>query len=339
MCELCRAPRLTRRRFLALSATTGLTVLLGACRPGTAPVAGRFGGRLATAAPLPLQRPHLAGPVAEAEGAAITVQAPLGSRTLASTGSPQLYDPSGSRLKALPPAMSAVLWLQDEQVGAVQQLPPLAATTDIPAELTAQPRPTGETRSLGPLTLITRAGWGGAAPQWLPGGEAPFDAQTNPTGYLIYPEPLAPWLNTLIVHHAALEFADGPRTIQRLHVLRNRFADVAYHFFIDGLGQLYEGRPLAVRGAHTGGYNTGTVGVCLLGNFELAPPIQAQLDTLQALAQALRESHTITHLAGHRDFQPDSTVCPGDNLLPLLPMVAETAGLRYGTEGYRPPPW
>lgn len=239
----------------------------------------------------------------------------------------------------MPPDTGVLAWLGQKQLVYLQQLPPLAASADIPAEMPTQTAPSGESRALGPLTMITRAGWGASPPQWRSGGEEPFDAEISPGGYLIYPEPLAPWLTTLVVHHAALEFNQGPRVIQRLHVLRNNFADVGYHFFIDGLGQLYEGRPLQVRGAHTGGHNTGTIGVCLLGNFELIPPIQAQLDTLQLLAATLREEYGLTHLAGHRDFQPDATVCPGENLWPVLPTIAAATGLAYGTHGYRPPPW
>lgn len=250
-----------------------------------------------------------------------------------------LFDTNGTRLKALPGNRSVLAWLSEERLSSLQQLPPLTASQDMPAALPAQSLPTRETVSFGQITLITRPGWGAAPPQWLPGGEEPFDAETNLAGYLVYPEPLAPWLTTLVIHHSALEFDHGPRVIQRLHVLRNNFADVAYHFFIDGLGQLYEGRPLQVRGAHTGGHNSGTVGVCLLGNFELIPAIRAQVDTLHLLARTLREQYGLTHLAGHRDFQPEATVCPGNNLWSLLPTIAASTGLIYGTGGYRPPPW
>ena len=342
MCQVALPPTISRRRFLTLGAAAGVSALLTACRntSGT----GAFGRNPDTFSPLPPGSPSLAGPVAAAEDATLTIQAPVGAHTLARPATARLYDPNGDDLKRLPPEAGVLAWLEGgdptaERIIALQQLPPLAATGDIPAELPAQPAPTGETRSLGRLTLITRPGWGAAPPQWSPAGEAPFDAQTNPAGYLTYPEPLAPWLTTLVVHHAALEFHHGPRTIQRLHILRKGYADVAYHFFIDGLGQLYEGRPLAARGAHTGGYNTGTVGVCLLGNFELIPSLQAQLDTLQALASTLGREYALTHLAGHRDFQPEATVCPGENLWSALPAVAAASGLAYGTAGYRPPPW
>jgi hypothetical protein len=102
---------------------------------------------------------------------------------------------------------------------------------------------------------------------------------------------------------------------------------------------IYAGRDLSVRGAHTGGANTGTVGVALLGNFERGSPAKAQLDTLRALGAYLAGTYTLTHLAGHRDFQPGVTVCPGRELEPLLPGLAEELGLEFGTGGYVRPDW
>ena len=45
------------------------------------------------------------------------------------------------------------------------------------------------------------------------------------------------------------------------------WADVGYHYLVDKDGTIYEGRNIAIRGAHTQGHNTGSAGVCLLGDF------------------------------------------------------------------------
>ena len=68
-------------------------------------------------------------------------------------------------------------------------------------------------------------------------------------------------------------------------------------------------------------------------------PVVAQLTTLHQLAVYLRDTVGITHLAGHRDFQPEATICPGEHLWPLLPGVAEESGLVWGTAGYVVPAW
>lgn len=190
-----------------------------------------------------------------------------------------------------------------------------------------------------PLAVISRAEWGAAAPDYTTAAaeRGLYDPLTNPGGWLVYALPLAEVLRTLIVHHSALPTTDGPRAIQTLHMQRRGYADIGYHFIIDAAGLLYAGRDLAVRGAHTGGANTGSVGACLLGNFELAAPAAAQLDTLRALGADLAARYGLTHLAGHRDFQPEATVCPGAQLAPLLPDLATALGLTLGTGGYVPP--
>ena len=236
---------------------------------------------------------------------------------------------------------NAAVWLDaDRRVFLAAELLPdldaLGPTLNAPA----QPQPTGETRSFGPLTMITRAGWGAADPDMNAAEEhGVFDAQSNPEGWLVYPGSLADWLNTIVVHHTALAFTEGPREIQVAHIRTSGYADIAYHFLIDSFGTLYEGRSLGVRGSHTGGHNTGTVGIALIGNFQLIPALQIQMISLTALVKTLAEQVPITHLAGHRDFQPGETECPGSNLEALLPGLAADVGLQYGTGGYVPPPW
>jgi len=190
--------------------------------------------------------------------------------------------------------------------------------------------------SLDSLDVVPRADWGAAEPD-LDSEEGAYDPVTNPGGWLVYDQPLPQVLTTLIVHHSALPLSDGPREIQQLHLERKGFADIAYHFVIDDAGRIYEGRDLGVRGAHTGGHNTGTVGIVLLGNFQDAEPTPEQLDALRVLGACLIDVYDITHLAGHRDFQPGVTVCPGDNLYVLLPGLAAELGVAFGTAGYAGP--
>ncbi len=190
-----------------------------------------------------------------------------------------------------------------------------------------------------PLTLITREEWGAVAPNMEAAAErGVFDRVTNPSGWLEYDQPLSDVLNTLVVHHSA-SVLDGPRDIQKLHMEKRGYADIGYHYLIDAAGLLYEGRAVGVRGAHTGGFNTGTVGVCLLGNFENQWPAMAQLEALRGLGAGLTAAYGLTHLASHHGFQPGATVCPGHNLEPLLPDLAGVMGLTYGTAGYVAPPW
>jgi hypothetical protein len=187
------------------------------------------------------------------------------------------------------------------------------------------------------LTIIPRSEWGAAVPAIEDSVEGVYDPVTNPGGYHTYETPLTHILTTIVVHHSALPLSDGVLEIQEKHMRDKRYADIGYHYAIDVAGTLYEGRPLNVRGAHTGGHNTGTVGIVLLGNFEESDPTRVQLDSLNALSRGLVNDYGITHLAGHRDFQPEETVCPGRVLAAMLTDLARNLPLIFGTEGYVPP--
>jgi hypothetical protein len=207
----------------------------------------------------------------------------------------------------------------------------LGLTAGAAALLAACQTPETPAAPLPALTLITRDEWGAVAPNLEAAGEhGLFDERTNPTGWLEYDQPLSTVLTTLVVHHSA-SVLDGPRDIQKLHMSTRGFADIGYHYLIEAGGQLYEGRDLQVRGAHTGGFNTGTLGVCLLGNFQNQWPAMPQLETLRGLGTHLAAAYGIAYLASHHGFQPDATVCPGRNLEPLLPDLASVMGLTYGT--------
>lgn len=188
------------------------------------------------------------------------------------------------------------------------------------------------------LEIVPRSGWVAVEPDLENSVEGLFDPETNPGGWYTYDEPLSQVLSTIVVHHSALPLIDGPREIQKLHMHNKGFADIGYQFVIDYSGHIYEGRPIDVRGAHTGRHNTGTVGIVLLGNFERTRSSKAQLSSLEQLGRCLAAEYQISHLAGHRDFQPEATVCPGQKLEVLLPDLAAELGLEFGTGGYVGPP-
>ena len=176
------------------------------------------------------------------------------------------------------------------------------------------------TRHLGPPTIIPRSEWG---------AEQPDPNLQNEDGPEVF--------NTVVVHHSAMPLSESPRDIQYMHMHRRGFLDIGYHFVIDGRGRIYEGRSLAVHGAHVKGYNAGTLGIALMGNYEENPPIPEQLARLKGLIRDLMAKYPLTHLAGHSDFLPGKTLCPGRNLESLLPALAGELGLKFGAGGYLGP--
>ena len=334
------SPRaLTRREFLKLGTIgVGLTAAATACAPLNPDQASA-----PTRVP-DLARPHdMAGMLSAMTDTTLTLRSPDRARQLSLASNIHVYAPTKTEISRndLIAGTTVGVWLDEQaaQVTSIQILPLLAGMHDVPADV-PQPQPTGETRSFGPLTLISRAGWGAAPPNLNARAEhGVFDPVTNPEGWLVYPEPLSLAFNTVVVHHSALHLDDGPRIIQELHMSIKGYADIAYHFVVDSLGELYEGRVLNARGAHTGGHNTGTVGVVLMGNFNVVEPFTAQMKTLRRLIAYLRDAYYITHIAGHRDFQPDETECPGRYLEKQLPTLATDLSMKFGTDGYVPPAW
>jgi hypothetical protein len=151
------------------------------------------------------------------------------------------------------------------------------------------------------LNVVPRDQWGAVEPDVEGSVEGAYDPVANPGGWLVYDRPLPQVLTTVVVHHSALPLSDGPLEIQYKHVHHRGFADIGYNFVVDETGQIYEGRSLNVRGAHTGGHNTGTVGIVLLGNFELMEPTEARLAALKALVKSLADERASRRRVGNPD--------------------------------------
>ena len=108
------------------------------------------------------------------------------------------------------------------------------------------------------------------------------------------------------------------RGVQNFHMGPERgWADIGYHFLIDGSGRVAEGRPANVLGAHAAEANRGNLGISLLGNFDVEQPSDAQMDSLERLAAYLALRYDIPvmktgYLEGHNHH--GDTSCPGKNL-------------------------
>ncbi len=162
----------------------------------------------------------------------------------------------------------------------------------------------------------------------------------------------------VIVHHTATPNDYTPdqaaaivRGIDVYHVKANGWNDIGYNFLVDRYGRVYEGRyggiTRNVIGAHALGFNTGSVGIALIGNFMTAKPTSAAVQSLERLiAWRLDLAHvdpvsTLTYasngserwragtkvqlraVSGHRDT--GLTSCPGNQLYPQLDRIAVAA--------------
>ncbi|MFF9807277.1 N-acetylmuramoyl-L-alanine amidase [Streptomyces coeruleorubidus] len=215
---------------------------------------------------------------------------------------------------------------------------------------TASPSPTPTVPAPRPSTvvqppIITQAEWG---------------ASTDYDGTPAY----GTEIKAAVVHHTGMD-SDNTlscaqsrarlRSIQQEHFARGYY-DLGYNFLVDKCGQIFEGRSggmdLPVTGAHDVGFNTDTVGISYIGNFEKARPSRAALDAISRLVAwkfgmygidptgkvtltsgspagqdgnkvAQGTSITLPRVFGHRDT--NATACPGANLYSQLSRIAQVA--------------
>ncbi|MGL5808315.1 MAG: N-acetylmuramoyl-L-alanine amidase [Nocardioides sp.] len=215
---------------------------------------------------------------------------------------------------------------------------------------------------LGSLTYLSRAGWGADESLRLDeDGKEKLAQSYFPT-------------QKLTVHHTATSNGDPDpagtvRAIYADHVGPRDFGDIGYQLLIDERGVVYEGRysgddgmpvfgdgadengrPTMSTGAHVAGWNSGNIGVALLGDFTRQPPTDAARSSLVVVLAVLSQitsidplgsetylnpvngtSIDVDNIPGHRDFGP--TECPGDAFYLDLPgLRRDVAQLLTGTQ-------
>ena len=210
-------------------------------------------------------------------------------------------------------------------------------------EPTPSSTPAVESAATAEPSIVSRGGWG-ADPAYMTWAPQFYSTKK------------------LIVHHTATSDnytnragAEAQiRSIYYYHSVTQDWGDIGYNFLIDKFGTIYEGRysrdyaganptgddatGRGVTAAHTSGWNSGTVGVALLGTLTTHDATPAARDALTRLLawEASRNGinpeateayvnpvsgATITspNIAGHRDYA--ATACPGDTFYPTLPAI------------------
>ena len=198
--------------------------------------------------------------------------------------------------------------------------------------------------------IVSRAGWG--ADEALKRAEPRYASSTQ----------------MVFVHHTdtpnGYSAADVPaivRSIYTYHVRSNGWNDIGYNFLVDAYGRVFEGRAggidKPVIGAQTGGFNTGSVGIAVIGDGGSAPLTAATRDALTKLiAWRLDVAHvdplgratlisggndrypagksaSFRVVSGHRDAL--STDCPGALIYPELDAIAAAAQAHRNAEDRR----
>ena len=173
------------------------------------------------------------------------------------------------------------------------------------------------------------------------------------------------------IHHTATgnSYSKGQtddliRGIYAYHVKSLDYCDIAYHFVVDKWGRIWEGRfggvNKNVRGGHAAGFNTGSVGISVLGTYTNRTPGS---DLLASLRQLVRWRMDLAHVkpngysyltsagggsskykAGQRvklrsvipHRRTSYTSCPGDQLARRVDSIRDGAARSGHPKIYRP---
>jgi N-acetylmuramoyl-L-alanine amidase len=122
-----------------------------------------------------------------------------------------------------------------------------------------------------------------------------------------------------IVLHYSATYPDqniGAAEIDRMHRARGFRGGCGYHYVIRRDGTVEPGRPENVVGAHVRGFNTGSIGICLVGGIDRATGpnhgvdnrTEAQKRAAAALIRDILTRHPGAEVLGHRDLT--ATQCP-----------------------------
>lgn len=123
-------------------------------------------------------------------------------------------------------------------------------------------------------------------------------------------------INKIILHHSASPMSTTTfEDIKRWHLERG-FKDIGYHWVIDKNGELWKGRPESQIGAHCKGHNRDSIGICIVGNFELEELNEYQFNTLRYLLYFLEEKYYTLDI--HNHYYLSKTKCPGKNMIEIL---------------------
>lgn len=153
-------------------------------------------------------------------------------------------------------------------------------------------------------------------------------------------------VKNIIIHHSAGQilsdnYYEVVRTIYLFHTVDRGWSDIGYNYLITHDGSLFKGRDPAgheqdnVKGAHFCGSNTGTMGICVIGEYiEDTPSTEAlnnlnNLLTWKVVKDNLHPLGTNSHplnenlpvIAGHRDGC--ATECPGQLFYEMFPSIRQ----------------
>lgn len=183
-------------------------------------------------------------------------------------------------------------------------------------------------------------------------------------------------LKSLYIHHTAgtNNYTSTSQAYQQIrgiydyHTRSLKWGDIGYHFLIDKFGNIYEGRKGSITslplGTHAGGFNTDTMGISAMGNYDVAKPSPAMMNSIKqvlawkgkqynlnvkgtttltsrgAAGSTAKYSYgtkvTVPVIAGHRNT--NATACPGIYIWSQMDQIRNEVSQRMNASSVVAPP-
>lgn len=137
-----------------------------------------------------------------------------------------------------------------------------------------------------------------------------------------YPARNLEHVDTQVLHHSATK-GTTIRSIAQFHVDTRGWPAIAYHFAVGWDGKVYQLNDVESRTNHAAGFNTRSIGVCLIGDYsEQAVPDEV-VTSCNRLVSYLKDTYGARSVVFHRDTR--KTTCPGDSAVAALQFLKDAS--------------
>jgi N-acetylmuramoyl-L-alanine amidase len=134
-----------------------------------------------------------------------------------------------------------------------------------------------------------------------------------PKGKKAYPRRALSMIDCIVVHHSAT-LSGSPKAFADYHVKHNKWPGIGYHYVIGKAGEVWMTNTPDTISYHATGYNSRSIGVCMVGNFDQQPFGGAQKTALLALLRYLLDVYPgVKFLLGHYETGAKKS-CPGKHV-------------------------
>jgi len=121
-------------------------------------------------------------------------------------------------------------------------------------------------------------------------------------------------ITDIAVHYSATRSGNSA-SFANHHVNTNGWAGIGYHYVILKDGTVEYCGDINTTRANVGGNNSYVIGICLVGDFAVEKPTQAQLESAFQLIEYLQMNiTTIKRIRGHNEFPNQTSPCPVINM-------------------------